>query len=107
MSPTHFYKILMSPGIYVLPLPDGFRPYLGPVPGKMIIKITTGCQWEMSIKEVSSKAVLKVGWLEFTVAHNLKIGYLLFFKKLTAREYRVVIFNYSYCEVVGMCPEHP
>jgi hypothetical protein len=24
------------------------------------------------------------------ITHNLKIGYLLFFKKLTAREYRLV-----------------
>jgi hypothetical protein len=38
---------------------------------------------------------------------QLKIGYLLFFKKLTAREYRVVVFDYSCCEVVGRCPEHP
>jgi hypothetical protein len=44
ISPTHFCKILMAPGIGVLPLPDGLRPYLGPVPGKMIIKITTGYQ---------------------------------------------------------------
>jgi hypothetical protein len=97
----------MAPGIGVLPLPDGFRQNLGPVPGKMIIKTTIGCQWEMSVKEVSGKAVLKADWPEFTVAHNLKIGYLLFLKKLTAREYRVVAFDYSYYEVVGRCPEHP
>jgi hypothetical protein len=104
MSPTHFCKILMAPGIRVLQLPDGFRPYLGLVPVKMIIKTTTGCQWEMSVKEVSGKAVLEAGWLEFAVDHNLKFGYLLFFKKLTAREYRVVVFDYSCCEVVGRCP---
>jgi hypothetical protein len=103
----HFCKILMAPGIGVLPLPNGFMPYLGRVPGKMIIKTTTGCQWEMSVKEVSGKAVLEAGWPEFVVAHNLKIGYLLFFKKLTAREYRVVVFDYSCCEVVGRCPKHP
>jgi hypothetical protein len=107
MSPTHFCKILMAPGIGVLPLPNGFRPYLGPVSRKMIIKTTTGCQWEMSINEVSGKAVLEAGWPEFAVAHNLKIGYILFFKKLTAREYRVPFFDYSCCEVVGRCPEHP
>jgi hypothetical protein len=49
-------------------------------------KTTTGCQLEMSVKEVSGKVILEVGWLEFAVAHNVKIGYLLFFKKLTARE---------------------
>jgi hypothetical protein len=43
--PTHFCEIHMAPGIGVLPLPDGFRPYIGLVPGKMIIKTTTGCQW--------------------------------------------------------------
>jgi hypothetical protein len=37
----------MAPEIGVLPLPDGFRPYLGPVPGKMIIKTITECQWVM------------------------------------------------------------
>jgi hypothetical protein len=61
----------------------------------------------MSVKEVSGKAVLEVGWTEFTVAHNFKIGYLLFFKKLTTREYRVIVFDYSYCEVVSRCLEHP
>jgi hypothetical protein len=73
----------------------------------MIMKTTTGCQWEMNIKEVSSKAILKAGWLDFTVAHNLKIGYMLFFKKLSARDYKVVVFDYSCCEVVGRCPQHP
>jgi hypothetical protein len=61
----------------------------------------------MSIKEVSGKDVLTPGWPEFAFAHKLKIGYLLFFKKLTAKEYRVVVFDYSCCEVVGRCPEHP
>jgi hypothetical protein len=54
---TYFCKIVMAPGTGVLPLPDNFRPYLGPVLVKMIVKTTTTCQWEMSIKEVSGKAV--------------------------------------------------
>jgi hypothetical protein len=61
----------------------------------------------MSVKEVSSKAILEAGWPEFWVAHNLKIGYLMFFKKLTTREYRMVVFDYCCCEFVGRCPEHP
>jgi hypothetical protein len=31
----------------------------------------------------------------------------MFFKKRTTKEYRVVIFDYSCCEIVGRCPEHP
>jgi hypothetical protein len=97
----------MAPSIGVLPLPGTFRPYLGLVFGKIIVKTTTSYQWEMSVKEVSGKAVLEVGWPEFTIAHNLKIGYVLFFKKLSTKEYKVVIFYYSCCKVVGRCPEHP
>jgi hypothetical protein len=97
----------MARGIELLPLPDAFRPFLGPIPGKMIVHTTTGCSWEMVVKEGSGKAVLEAGWPEFAIAHNLKIGYLLFFKKLTPKEYRVVVFDYSCCEVVGMCPNHP
>jgi hypothetical protein len=55
VSPTRFCKILMALGIGVLPLRDAFRPYLGPVSGKMIVKTTTGGQWEMNISEVSGK----------------------------------------------------
>jgi hypothetical protein len=43
----------------------------------------------------------------FVIAHNLKIGYMIFFKKLSAREYIVAVFDYSCCEVVGRCPQHP
>jgi hypothetical protein len=42
---------MMAPGIGVLTLPDTFMPYLGPVSGKMIMKTTTGCQWQMNIRE--------------------------------------------------------
>jgi hypothetical protein len=32
---------------------------------------------------------------------------MIFFKKLSAREYIVAVFDYSCCEVVGRCPQHP
>jgi hypothetical protein len=51
-------------------------PYLCLVPRKMIVKTTTGCQWEMNIKKVSGNVVLEDGWLDFAFAHNLKIGIL-------------------------------
>jgi hypothetical protein len=89
VSPTHFSKIHMAPGIGVLPLREAFIPYIALVRGKMTVKTTKGYQWEMNIKEVSGKAVLKAGWSDFTVAYNLKIGYMLFFKKPSARDYKV------------------
>jgi hypothetical protein len=73
----------------------------------MIVKTTTGFQWEMNIMEVSGKAVLEAGWSDFVVSHNMKIGYMLLFKMRSGRKYIVVVFNYSYCDVVGRFPEHP
>jgi hypothetical protein len=64
-------------------------------------------QSEMNMKDVSGKVILKAGWSDFAVAHKLKIGYMLFFKKLSARDYKVVVFDYSCCEVVDRCPQHP
>jgi hypothetical protein len=97
----------MAPGIRVLPLPDAFMPYLASVPRKMIVKATTGWQWEMNIRDVSGKTVLEAGWTDFAVTHNLKIGYMLFFfRKLSAREYKVVVFDYACREIVGRCPQH-
>jgi hypothetical protein len=107
VPPTHFWKVLMALGIGMLPLLDTFRPYLGPVLGNMIVKTTTGYQCQMNIKEVSGKSTLEAGWSDFAVTHNLKIGYMLLFKKLSGREYIVVLFDYSCCEVVGRCPQHP
>jgi hypothetical protein len=57
----------------------------------------------MNIKEVSRNAVME----DFVVAHNMKISYMPFFRNLSAREYKVVVFDYSCREVVGRCPQHP
>jgi hypothetical protein len=32
---------------------------------------------------------------------------MLFFKKLSAREYTLIILDYSWCEVVGRYLQHP
>jgi hypothetical protein len=61
----------------------------------------------MNITEVSGKPVLEASWSVFVVAHNMKIGYMLLFKRWSGRTYRVVVFNYSYCDVVGRFPQHP
>jgi hypothetical protein len=45
-----------------------------------------GSQWQGRLRS----------WLiDFVIAHNLKICYSLFFKKLNAKEYKVVVFDYS------------
>ena len=80
-------------------------PCLGPVPGKITIRTTTGCNWDIKVKYVNGKAILDQGWPWFVIAHELGIRHLLFLKKLYAKDYRVVIFE-SCCEVVKKFSEH-
>jgi hypothetical protein len=35
VSPTHFYKLMMSPRIGMLSIPDTFRTYLAPQPERL------------------------------------------------------------------------
>jgi hypothetical protein len=58
----------------------------------------------MSLNEVSGKACLEAGWLEFAITHSLRIGYFIFFTKLNGKEYKVAVFEYSCYEMVGTCP---
>jgi hypothetical protein len=46
------------------------------------------------------------GWATFAIAHQLKIGQFLTFKKVSTFEYNVVIFDHTYTEMMSRCPDH-
>ncbi|KAK1611562.1 hypothetical protein QYE76_035235 [Lolium multiflorum] len=46
------------------------------------------------------------GWTAFFVAHHLKVGQFLTFRKVSSLEYSVVIFDHTCTEVVSRCPYH-
>ena len=102
---THFIKVFFQSGLGMLPIPDAFGPNLGPIPSKIILRTNTGCNWEIALKEVDGRAVLNQGWPAFAIAHQLRVCYMLSFKKISQKEYRVVIFDYTCCELVAKCPQ--
>ena len=106
-SPNHFCKVVLAPGLDLLPVPAAFRPYLGEVPGDITVKTNTGCIWSINVADVNGRACLVKGWPAFAIAHGLDLGYLVMFKKLGRMEYKVIVFDNSGCEVVRRCPEHP
>ena len=55
------------------------------------------------MSDLNGKACLDRGWPTFTIAHQLHIGYLLMFKKIITKEFKVIIFYKTGCEVV----KHP
>ena len=107
VSPDHFCKVLITPGLGVLPVPETFRPYLGEVPAEITLRTNIGCVWTIILSDLNGKACLHRGRPDFTIAHDLHIGYLLMFKKIAEKEFRVIIFNKSGCEVVKQCSQHP
>jgi hypothetical protein len=93
MDTFYMYQVLMAPGLWVIHILDSFMPYLGS--GDITIKTTTGCNWSIKLKDVNGKPSLDHSWPTFAIAHKLQIGYFLFFKNITLKEYIVVIFDYS------------
>ena len=43
VGPTHFAKVVLAPGLEMLPIPTGFRHYIGTLPRKVVLKTNTGC----------------------------------------------------------------
>jgi hypothetical protein len=41
-----------------------------------------------------------------SISHDLKVGYMLTFDKLSTNEYYVTILDYTCCEVVTKCHVH-
>jgi hypothetical protein len=58
VSPTHFCKMLMAPGLEVLPILDAFRPFSEPVQRKSLSKLplatTRASSSRMSMEKPSS-----------------------------------------------------
>jgi hypothetical protein len=55
VSLAHF-KVVIVPKLGMFPIPDAFRPYLANIPNMITFKTTTGCQWDIKIKNVNEKA---------------------------------------------------
>jgi hypothetical protein len=53
----------------MLPIPTGFRPYLGSVPRTIILKTNTGYSWMVKLRDVKGIVCLDQGWPEFAIAH--------------------------------------
>jgi hypothetical protein len=44
-GPTHFTKVIISPGLELLSIPEGSRQYIGNVPRTIVLNTNTDCSW--------------------------------------------------------------
>ncbi|KAK1609930.1 hypothetical protein QYE76_033603 [Lolium multiflorum] len=106
VGPNQFVRIIFKPIFGQLPIPDKFVKWFGPIPSNIIVHTNIGCSWRMTTRRERNDAFINQGWAAFAIAHQLKIGQFLTFKKVSTLEYSVVIFDHTWTKVMSTCPDH-
>jgi hypothetical protein len=99
-----FCKVLCTSELEVITIPSRVLPWFyGGCPESINLKMSTACTWIVDLKQQDGNVLMDKGWPEFVKAHDLKVGYLLTFKKLDTKSLQVLIFGYNCCEKVIWC----
>ncbi|KAK1649131.1 hypothetical protein QYE76_066936 [Lolium multiflorum] len=103
-TPDSFCKVLCTSELEVISIPSRVLPWFyGGCPESINLKMSTACTWIVDLKQQDGNVLMDAGWPEFVKAHDLKVGYLLTFKKLDTKSLQVLIFGYNCCEKVIWC----
>ncbi|KAK1664929.1 hypothetical protein QYE76_053088 [Lolium multiflorum] len=103
-TPDSFCKVLCTSELEVITIPSRVLPWFyGGCPESINLKMSTACTWIVDLKQQDGNVLMDAGWPEFVKAHDLKVGYLLTFKKLDTKSLQVLIFGYNCCEKVIWC----
>ena len=104
-----FCKVLCTSELEVITIPSRVLPWFyGGCPESINLKMSTACTWIVDLKQQDGNVLMDAGWPEFVKAHDLKVGYLLTFKKIDTKSLQVLIFGYNCCEkVIWYSGYHP
>ncbi|XP_061360884.1 B3 domain-containing protein At4g34400-like isoform X2 [Gastrolobium bilobum] len=99
-SPTSFFKVMADDDYFrVLYIPPKFSSTVSPlVNKKIILKDSSGQQWNVTVSNVDGSFAFGEGWNVFSVDHGLKIGYFLVFNYINELHFDVKIYDNSGCE---------
>jgi hypothetical protein len=70
-----------------------FRKQLKGFPKPLQIKRRLGCAWSVHIEDISGELVLKEGWYDFALEHELELDYVLVFKVIDNSSMKVKIYE--------------
>ncbi|KAK1611433.1 hypothetical protein QYE76_035106 [Lolium multiflorum] len=91
-----FCKVLCTSELEVITIPSRVLPWFyGGCPESINLKMSTACTWIVDLKQQDGNVLMDAGWPEFVKAHDLKVGYLLTFKKIDTKSLQVLIFGYN------------
>jgi hypothetical protein len=102
VGPIHFAKVIMAPRLDLLPKPDSFQHYLGPISRIIIVKTNTDCYSMEKLKDDNGRGS-RLG--SISIARDIKIGHFMTFKVLKGDVYKITIFDYSMNDVVKKRPK--
>ncbi|KAK1682965.1 hypothetical protein QYE76_043813 [Lolium multiflorum] len=98
-APNHFLRIIFKPTFGRLMIPKALVKRFGEIPSNIIVTTNTGYNWRMTTRREGNDAFIDQGWTAFGVAHQLKVGQFLTFRKVSSFECSVVIFDHTCTEV--------
>ncbi|KAK1660591.1 hypothetical protein QYE76_048750 [Lolium multiflorum] len=94
-GPYQFLHIVFRPTFSRLLIPQDFVKWFGEISSNIIVRTNTGCNCRITTMREGDDTYIDQGFEGFAVAHQLKVGHVLTFKKLSSFEYSVVIFNFT------------
>lgn len=65
----------------------------------MYVKVPSGSEWKMKLRECYGKLWLENGWLEFKEHYSIGRGHMLMFRYEGNSKFQVVIFDRSTMEI--------
>jgi hypothetical protein len=67
-----------------------------------------GCVWSVHIEDISGELVLKEGWYDFALDHELELDDVLVFKVIDDSSMKVEIYESNSSTMrVNFCADHP
>ncbi|XBI65682.1 hypothetical protein VPH35_045475 [Triticum aestivum] len=100
VGPSHFYKVILAPKLKCLPMPAEFTKHLTTAPKEFVLRTNIGCAWRVTIRTITDTFTIDKGPPPLTVAHKVRIGYLVAFKVVTPVTLKMVVFRDNNVEVV-------
>lgn len=106
IDPTHFCMVPLALEFDLMSILNDFHKHMRNVTQEIVLRENTGGNWKVKLRDDNERLAIDLGWVGFTIAHKLQIGYFLTFKVLTGDSFKVIVLDLSGTEVVVRCGQH-
>jgi hypothetical protein len=54
-SPTHFWKVVLTPGLESILIPDVFREHMSAIPKEIVLRTNISCYYRVKLRHVNGR----------------------------------------------------